>query len=110
MTQLRQNSGACQGGRTGWTPRAILCVVLLATAVLPGASMQPVPAALDYRTIVSRADLHYDKPVLRSEEGMPLGNGRMGSLVWTGAGALKFQINRVDVQPINHDTTSFFDN
>ena len=40
---------------------------------------------------------------------MPLGNGRMGSLVWTTPAALKFQINRVDVQPINRDTDSFFE-
>jgi len=38
---------------------------------------------VDYSGLVSRADLQYDKPVGRSEEGMPLGNGRMGSLVWT---------------------------
>jgi hypothetical protein len=33
----------------------------------------------------------------RGEEGMPLGNGRRGSLAWTSPTALKFQINRVDV-------------
>lgn len=33
--------------------------------------------------LISRADLYYDKPVTCSEEGMPVGNGRMGSLVWT---------------------------
>ena len=36
---------------------------------------------VDYRELVSRADLTYDTPVARSEEGMPVGNGRMGSLV-----------------------------
>lgn len=40
---------------------------------------------------------------------MPVGNGRMGSLVWTTPSALKLQINRVDVQPINRETTSFFE-
>jgi hypothetical protein len=69
----------------------------------------PVPPAIDYRAVVAKADLVYDTPVARSEEGLPLGNGRMGSLVWTTPAALRFQINRVDVQPINRDTDSFFE-
>lgn len=64
---------------------------------------------MDYRALVSKADLVYDAPVARSEEGMPIGNGRMGTLVWTTPTALKFQINRVDVQPMNRDTDSFFE-
>ena len=38
---------------------------------------------VDYRSLISRADLDWDTPVPRSEEGSPLGNGRMGSLLWT---------------------------
>jgi hypothetical protein len=38
---------------------------------------------INYEELVSRASLTYDKPVNRSEEGLPIGNGRMGSLVWT---------------------------
>jgi hypothetical protein len=38
---------------------------------------------------------------------MPLGNGRMGSLVWTSPTALKLQINRVDVFASNRNTSSF---
>jgi hypothetical protein len=62
---------------------------------------------VDFRKLVSRADLHYTKPVERSEEGQPVGNGRMGSLVWTTPSALKFQINRVDVFAENRNTNSF---
>ena len=62
---------------------------------------------VDYRKLVSRADLEYTKPASRSEEGMPVGNGRMGSLVWTTPSALKFQINRADVYPISRSTHSF---
>ena len=67
----------------------------------------PFADAGDLRTLVARADLRYDGQVARSEEGVPLGNGRMGSLVWTSPTALKFQINRVDLQPVNRDTRSF---
>jgi len=63
--------------------------------------------SVDPRKLVSRADLTYEKLVSRSEEGMPLGNGRMGSLVWTSPSALKFQVNRTDVHPISSSTKSF---
>jgi len=62
---------------------------------------------IDESKLVSRGDLSYDKPASRSEEGMPVGNGRMGSLVWTSPSALKFQINRVDVFAEDSTTTSF---
>jgi hypothetical protein len=32
---------------------------------------------VDYRRLVSRADLTYEKPAARSEEGLLVGNGRM---------------------------------
>lgn len=61
----------------------------------------------DYRAIVSRADLVYEGPVERSEAGQPVGNGRMGTLVWTTPSTLRFQINRVDVHAENRNTVSF---
>ncbi|MHC4130779.1 MAG: glycosyl hydrolase family 95 catalytic domain-containing protein [Planctomycetota bacterium] len=62
---------------------------------------------VNYRKLVSRADLHYDKQVARSEEGLPIGNGVMGSLVWTTPKQLKLQINRVDVFAADNSTNSF---
>jgi hypothetical protein len=62
---------------------------------------------LDRRKLISRADLVYESPASRPEEGMPVGNGRMGSLVWTTPSALKFQINRVDVHAMDSNTVSF---
>jgi hypothetical protein len=88
-------------------------ISLSVAGVLAGSPGQipaaPVLPAVDYRAVVAKADLIYDAPVARSEEGLPLGNGRMGSLVWTTPAALRFQINRVDLQPINRDTDSFFE-
>jgi len=80
-----------------------LSIALLLASFRPAAQQSPA------RAIVSRANLVYSSTVARSEEGLPIGNGRMGTLVWTTPGALKFQINRVDVQPINKDTRSFFE-
>ncbi|CAG7617144.1 hypothetical protein PAECIP111802_00371 [Paenibacillus allorhizosphaerae] len=62
---------------------------------------------MDYRSLVSRADLHYDKTVKRSEGGLPIGNGTMGSLIWTSPSAVKFQVNRVDVYAADCSTNSF---
>ncbi|MEC0240305.1 hypothetical protein P4H66_10635 [Paenibacillus dokdonensis] len=62
---------------------------------------------INYEELVSRADLHYEHTVKRSEGGLPLGNGRMGSLLWTSPSAVKFQVNRVDVYANDCDTNSF---
>jgi len=59
--------------------------------------------------LISRSDLQYDKPVTRSEEGMPVGNGTMGSLVWTTPSSLKYQINRVDIFGNGAASNSFFE-
>lgn len=64
---------------------------------------------IDYKTLISEADLIYDKPVASSEEGMPVGNGRMGTLVWTTPSSLKFQVNRVDIFGNNAASNSFFE-
>lgn len=63
----------------------------------------------DYKELVSHADLTYDKPVNSSEEGIPLGNGRMGSLVWTTPSAIRFQLNRVDVFANNSASNNFYE-
>jgi len=65
------------------------------------------PLSVDLKTAISRGDLDFTCPATRSEEGMPIGNGRMGSLVWTTPSALKFQINRCDVFSVDASTVSF---
>ncbi|MGN6370335.1 MAG: glycosyl hydrolase family 95 catalytic domain-containing protein [Phycisphaerae bacterium] len=72
----------------------------------PGDPGKPL-LEVDRAAIVSRADLTYDLPADRSEAGMPIGNGRMGSLLWTSPSALQMEINRDDVFGVDRDTTSF---
>jgi hypothetical protein len=91
---------------------AVLAVVAGSLCFLEGPAAQIRAAdagfvSVDYGKLVAQADLHYDKPVARSEEGIPVGNGRMGSLVWTTPEAIRLQINRVDVFANNSYTTSF---
>lgn len=57
--------------------------------------------------IIAGADLHYDGVVSRAEEGLPIGNGNMGTLLWTSPTALKMQINRNDVLAVGADSEEF---
>ncbi|HEV2448051.1 MAG TPA: glycoside hydrolase N-terminal domain-containing protein, partial [Candidatus Sulfopaludibacter sp.] len=84
---------------------------LVSSLAAPAVAAAPPQAAGDpgLRRIIARADLHYDKPAPRSEEGIPIGNGRMGTLVWTTPTQLRMQINRVDVYANNCATNSFFE-
>ena len=56
---------------------------------------------VDHRALVSRGDLIYQVPVEHPVQGQPIGNGRMGTLVWTTPGAIHLQINRCDVFAID---------
>ncbi|HTQ31190.1 MAG TPA: DUF5703 domain-containing protein [Opitutaceae bacterium] len=86
----------------GLAPFLSASLFALASTLALGAGMD-----LDLREAVAPGDLDYTSPATRSEEGMPVGNGRMGSLVWTTPSALKFQINRVDVFGQDSSTVSF---
>jgi len=83
---------------------SVLAIVTLAS----GSALQPAAAdpansllSVDHRRLVARADITLAKPVERSEHGLPVGNGRMGSLFWTMPTTLPCQINRVDLFPFN---------
>ena len=67
--------------------------------------MEPSGPMLDYRSIISRADLICCRPAETPLEGQPIGNGVMGTFVWTTPGAIRMQINRCDVFAVNktHD-------
>jgi hypothetical protein len=77
---------------------------ILALGAATGSAAEP-----DLRALVSDADIRLAEPLARSEEGLPIGNGRTGTLVWTTPSALRLQVNRTDIQPINRDTRSFFE-
>jgi hypothetical protein len=57
---------------------------------------------MDYKSYVSTGDVDYTGIITKSQYGMPIGTGKMGSLVWNNnANSLNFQINRVDVYGYN---------
>lgn len=53
--------------------------------------------------VVSQSDLIYDRPAATPGAGQPLGNGRMGTLVWTSPTCVHLQINRNDVFAVNRN-------
>ncbi|HEV8145814.1 MAG TPA: hypothetical protein VGP79_05520 [Bryobacteraceae bacterium] len=100
------------GGDARYSRRAFLAAAGVGIAATGSAQDSKSPSTLstvDFAKLISRADLIYDQPVPRSEEGIPIGNGRMGSLVWTTPSQLRFQINRADVYASNSASNSFFE-
>ncbi len=49
------------------------------------------------------SDLVYNQPAETPDAGSPIGNGRMGTMVWTSPEAIHLQINRADVFAVNRD-------
>lgn len=74
-------------------------------AALRSAGMLGLGSLLDVdrRALLARSDLHYRSPVENSFEGQPIGNGVMGTMVWTLPSSIEFQINRVDVFAVNRN-------
>ena len=62
---------------------------------------------MERRALIEKANLTYRGTVKRSEEGLPVGNGTMGTMLWTSPASLKMQINRVDVFACGNSTNSF---
>ena len=107
-----------EGIDSQFSRRAFLAAAGLASSALaaePQTSGEAAPASpsqlteVDFHKLIAPSDLVYNTPVPRSEEGMPVGNGRMGTLVWTTPSQLRMQINRVDVYANNCATNSFFE-
>ncbi len=84
---------------------AVSCLAMVAAGPLLLAA--DGPSQVDYEKLVARADIILDRPVPRPEAGLPVGNGRTGSLLWTTPTALRLQVNRVDVFAADSRSTSF---
>ncbi len=58
----------------------------------------------DHRSLVAHADLSFNTPAPSRHDGLPIGNGRVGTLVWTTPSALHYQINHVDLFCFGNNT------
>jgi hypothetical protein len=79
-----------------------------AWAVMTGFAQDSSCIDVDYRALVSQSDLIYQSPAGQPVEGQPIGNGRMGTLVWTTPSAICLQINRNDVFAVNKSHAGTF--
>lgn len=95
--------------RNGSVLSTLLLLIFVIAMSIPATHARAAedPLNVDFKTAISRGDLDFTYPATRSDEGMPVGNGRMGSLVWTTPSALKFQINRCDVFGVDASSVSF---
>jgi hypothetical protein len=50
-----------------------------------------------------KSELIYEQPAASPDAGHSIGNGRMGTMVWTSPEAVHLQINRADVFAVNRD-------
>src|SRR5580658_2889101 len=85
------------------TKFAVLCLSLLAI----GAAVAQASDSLlkyDYRSLVAHSDLSFNTPAPSSHDGLPIGNGRVGTLVWTTPAALHYQVNHVDLFCFGNNT------
>lgn len=53
---------------------------------------------VDTAGLLSRSEIHLERPNLLAREAMPLGNGRLGAAVWSEDG-MTIQLNRADTLP-----------
>src|SRR4051812_13187542 len=71
---------------------------------------------VDYSRYLSKHDLVFNKPIADSKNGMTVGNGRVGAMVWNASG-INMQVTGVDASPqtcfsaglINFSTTPALD-
>ena len=73
-----------------------ICLSLLVVGTA-GAQTSESLLKYDYRSLVGHSDLSFNTPAPSSHDGLPIGNGRVGTLVWTTPAALHYQINHVDL-------------
>ena len=83
--------------------RSCFFAIVATFAFLAAASWPPAAFAdadIDYEALVSQSNLIYDHP-RPAIESQCVGNGVMGTMVWTSPGAVHLQINRTDLFPVN---------
>lgn len=79
----------------------LLCLLAVGTT---GAQTSESLLHYDYRSLVSHADLEFNTPAPSRHDGLPIGNGRVGTLVWTTPSTLHYQINHVDLFCFGNNT------
>jgi len=95
---LSSKMGKCSAGIG-----ALICALVCLPRHAGSAEEEARLIRADYPAMLSRSDLVYEQPAAKPVEGHPIGNGRMGTMVWTTPETVEFQINRSDVFAVNRE-------
>jgi len=76
-------------------------LILAALLLIAVPAVNRAADSLSDRPRREHADLVYDQPATSPDAGQPIGNGRMGTMIWTSPEAIHLQINRADVFAVN---------
>lgn len=61
-------------------------------AIFPGGLTR-----VDYASFLAQHDVVYLAPVVDGFDGLPVGNGDLGAMIWTPPRELRLQINKTDL-------------
>ena len=53
--------------------------------------------SIDYAAFLSQHDIVYQAPATDGIDGLPVGNGDLGAMIWTPPGSLHLAINKIDL-------------
>lgn len=76
--------------------RWIVAGVLLGSWILVGLDARAQPFEVDALNYLYKHDVVYNKPFYEGFEGIPLGNGDVGGMLWCTPSGIKLQINKSD--------------
>ncbi len=90
--------GRGKAGASGRKVRmALACLILTAAAWACGRGRTPGASGPETRLPAPRHGLVFDGLPRSWDEGVPLGNGRLGALIWDKGGKLRLSLDRADL-------------
>jgi alpha-L-fucosidase 2 len=64
---------------------------------IPVAAFNGTSVSVDYASYLSQHDIVYQVPPRLGEQGMPIGDGDLGAMLWCPDGEVRLQINKTDL-------------
>jgi len=62
----------------------------------------------DYRTFLRRHDMIFERPAKQWEQGVPMGNGLLGTMVWGGGNEpMRISLDRADIWEVRNITPDY---
>jgi alpha-L-fucosidase 2 len=65
--------------------------------ILSPAAFNGTTVSVDYASYLAQHDVVYKVPPLTGEQGMPIGDGDLGVMIWCPPGEIRMQVNKSDI-------------